>query len=87
MRLIIRKFCGLFSVSVDTVESDIDILINLDRSVPFGLLDFARMVNSLEDRLKRKVDLVEDRSIKPRFRMLSFCPLRTSVTLQLFFCE
>lgn len=56
---------GSFSRMEENADSDIDILVNLDRSVPLGLLDLARMTNSLENRLKRKVDLVEERSVKP----------------------
>lgn len=56
---------GSFSRMEENADSDIDILINLDRNVSLGLLDYARMVDSLENRLKRKVDLVEDRSVKP----------------------
>lgn len=56
---------GSFSRMEENTDSDIDILVNLDRSVPLGLLDLARMTNSLENRLKRKVDLVEERSVKP----------------------
>lgn len=56
---------GSFSRMEENADSDIDILVNLDRSVPLGLLDFARMTNSLENLLKRKVDLVEESSVKP----------------------
>lgn len=56
---------GSFSRMEENADSDIDILVNLDRSVPLGLLDLARMTNSLERLLKRKVDLVEESSVKP----------------------
>ena len=56
---------GSFSRMEEKADSDIDILVHLDRSVSLGLLDFARMANSLENLLKRKVDLVEESSVKP----------------------
>ena len=46
-------------------DSDIDILIDLDRSVSMGLLQYAGMINRLEGRLGRKVDLVASGSVKP----------------------
>lgn len=46
-------------------ESDIDILIDLDMSVPMGLLQYAGMINTLENLLKRKVDLVTNGTVKP----------------------
>ena len=46
-------------------DSDIDILVDLDHSVPMGLLHFAAMANALESRLGRKVDLAASGSVKP----------------------
>ena len=46
-------------------DSDIDILVDLDPSVPIGLLQYAGMVNKLESLLGRKVDMVATGSIKP----------------------
>ena len=46
-------------------DSDIDILVDLDTSVPMGLLQYAGMVNKLESLLGRKVDMVATGSIKP----------------------
>ena len=56
---------GSFSRMEETPRSDIDILVDLDKSVPLGLLHYARMARSLEDKLGRKVDLVANGSIKP----------------------
>ncbi|MBR6054390.1 MAG: nucleotidyltransferase domain-containing protein [Bacteroidales bacterium] len=56
---------GSFSRMEETSQSDIDILVDLDKSVPLGLLHYARMARSLEDKLGRKVDLVASGSIKP----------------------
>lgn len=47
-------------------ESDIDILVELDDEL--SLLDFVRIELDLEDSLRKKVDLVEYKSIKPRLR-------------------
>lgn len=46
-------------------NSDIDILIDLDPSASMGLLQYAAMINRLEDLLGRKVDLVATGTVKP----------------------
>ena len=46
-------------------DSDIDILVDLDKSVPMGLLTYAGMINGLESRLGRKIDLVTNGTVKP----------------------
>ncbi|MBQ9476089.1 MAG: nucleotidyltransferase family protein [Bacteroidales bacterium] len=56
---------GSFSRMEDRPDSDIDILVDLDRTVPIGLLKYARMAGELENILGRKVDLVAEGSIKP----------------------
>ena len=56
---------GSFSRMEERPESDIDILVELDSTVPMGLLQFAGMINNLEGLLGRKVDLVANGSIKP----------------------
>lgn len=56
---------GSFSRMEERQDSDIDILVDLDPSVPIGLLQYAGMVNKLESLLGRKVDLVATGSIKP----------------------
>lgn len=56
---------GSFSRMEERPESDIDILIDLDTSVPMGLLQYAGMINTLENLLKRKVDLVTNGTVKP----------------------
>lgn len=56
---------GSFSRMEERPDSDIDILVDLDCSVPMGLLKFSGMVNELEDILGRKVDLVAEGSVKP----------------------
>ena len=42
-----------------------DLLVKFDRSLPIGLFAFARMNRELEERLGRKVDLVEEGTLRP----------------------
>lgn len=56
---------GSFSRMEDGPDSDIDILVDLDHSVPVGLIRYAGMANELEGILGRKVDLVAEGSVKP----------------------
>jgi len=60
---------GLFGSYVkneNTEESDIDILIELKEKI--SLLEFVRIKLALEDKLNKKVDLVEYQSVKPRLK-------------------
>lgn len=60
---------GLFgSVARDELRPDSDIDILIDTHNEMGLLKMVSMKNELEDRLQRKVDLVEYRAIKPALR-------------------
>ena len=56
---------GSFSRMEEWEDSDIDILVDLDSSVPMGLLQYAGMINNLEGLLNRKVDMVVNGSVKP----------------------
>ncbi len=56
---------GSFARGEQTADSDIDILVNYDRSQPIGLLKIANMSADLEDLLGRKVDLVEEKMLFP----------------------
>ena len=56
---------GSFSRMEERSDSDIDILVDLDKTVPMGLLQYAKMINELEALLGRRVDMVERRSLKP----------------------
>ena len=64
------KRAGLFgSVATQrsqTESSDIDILVELSK--PISLIDFLVIKLELEDKLGKKVDLVEYQSIKPLLR-------------------
>jgi predicted nucleotidyltransferase len=70
---ILRKFhvkkASLFGSIVTgkiTDKSDIDILVGLDDTVDF--LQFIRLKQELEEKLQRKVDLVEFDMIKPAIK-------------------
>lgn len=47
-------------------DSDIDILVELGKKI--SLLEFVHIKHELEDLLKRKVDLVEYKALKPRLK-------------------
>jgi predicted nucleotidyltransferase len=60
------KELGLFGSYVrgdNTVESDIDILVDFDRTV--SLLAFVALKRELSELLKKNVDLVMKRALKP----------------------
>ncbi len=55
---------GSCSRGEETPDSDVDILVTLDKSQPIGLKFFA-MLADIEELLGRKVDLVSDASLLP----------------------
>ena len=55
---------GSFSRGEETQDSDVDILVALDKSKPIGLKFFG-MLNDLEELLGRKVDLVSEGTLLP----------------------
>lgn len=57
---------GSFSRGEETADSDVDILVEFDRSgKPITLLTYARILRELQERLGRDVDLVEEGTLKP----------------------
>lgn len=59
---------GLFGSVVRGAEkkdSDIDMLIDIPDSAEISLLDFVHIKHELEDKIGKKVDLVEYQNIKP----------------------
>ena len=56
---------GSFARGEETEDSDVDVLVQFDRSFPIGLLAYMRMHRELEERLGRKVDLVEEGTLRP----------------------
>ena len=55
---------GSYSRGEQTKDSDVDILVLLDKSRPIGLKFFG-MWNDLEELIGRKVDLVSDGTLLP----------------------
>ena len=56
---------GSFARGEETAKSDVDLLVMFDHSTPIGLFAYARMHRELEERLGRKVDLVEEGTLRP----------------------
>ena len=55
---------GFFSRGEETQDSDVDIIVSLDKSKPIGLKFFG-MWSDLEELLGRKVDLVSEGTLLP----------------------
>ncbi len=55
---------GSFSRGEETPDSDVDIIVSLDKSKPIGLKFFG-MWSDLEELLGRKVDLVSEGTLLP----------------------
>lgn len=55
---------GSYSRGEETPDSDIDILVDYDKSQPISLLKICSIIIDLEDILGKKVDLVENGSLK-----------------------
>ena len=55
---------GSFSRGEETKDSDVDIMVSLDKSNPIGLKFFG-MGSELEELLGRKVDLVSEGTLLP----------------------
>ena len=56
---------GSFARGEETPDSDVDLLVVFDRSKPIGLFRYARMHREMEELLGRKVDLVEEGTLRP----------------------
>ena len=56
---------GSCSRGEETVDSDIDIIIEVTPGAKFSLLDHSSMVCDLEDLLVRRVDIVKEGSLLP----------------------
>ena len=65
-------------------DSDIDILVDLDSTVPLGLMQYAGMINKLEELLDRKVDLVTDGTVKYLGTILSVCGTSWSIAMPVY---
>ena len=56
---------GSYARGEQTAESDVDILVKFDRSMPIGLFAYLRMHRELEEKLGCKVDLIEEGTLRP----------------------
>ena len=56
---------GSFSRGEETPDSDIDIMVDLDKSKPIGLFKYVTMKLDLQELLHREVDLVERNELLP----------------------
>ncbi len=56
---------GSFARGEERENSDVDILVKFDRTLPIGLFAYVRMNRELEEKLGRKVDLVEEGTLRP----------------------
>ena len=56
---------GSFARGEEREDSDVDILVKFDRTLPIGLFAYVRMNLELEEKLGRKVDLVEEGNLRP----------------------
>lgn len=52
---------GSFARGEEREDSDVDVLVKFDRSVPIGLFAYGQ----LEEKIGRKVDLVEEGTLRP----------------------
>ena len=56
---------GSYSRGEETKDSDVDIMVDLDKSKPMGLFQYVTMKLDLQDLLQREVDLVESDELLP----------------------
>ena len=56
---------GSFARGEETPESDVDILVEFDHGQPIGLFRYAGIWREIEERVGRKVDLVEEGTLLP----------------------
>jgi hypothetical protein len=57
---------GSYMRGEQTPDSDLDLLVEFDPTVRFGLLTYCEIENTLSDRLSVKVNLVMKKALKPR---------------------
>lgn len=55
---------GSFSRMEERPDSDVDLLVDFDPSAHIGLIQYAGIINKLEKKLGRKVDMVENGTVK-----------------------
>lgn len=55
---------GSYARGEQTLESDVDILVALDKTAHIGLFGFTQIYLDLQDLLNKEVDLVEEGTLK-----------------------
>lgn len=55
---------GSYARGEQTLESDVDILVALDKTTHIGLFGFTQIYLDLQDLLNKEVDLVEEGTLK-----------------------
>ncbi len=55
---------GSYARGEQTPDSDVDVLVQFDHSSPIGLFAYARMHRELEEHIGRRVDLVEEGTLR-----------------------
>ena len=56
---------GSYARGEEREDSDVDLLVKFDRRIPIGLFAYLRIHRELEEKLGRKVDLVEEGTLRP----------------------
>lgn len=59
---------GSYARGEATPESDVDILAELDETKTVGMIEFIKIMDDLEDILKRKIDLVTTDGLSPHIK-------------------
>lgn len=54
---------GSFARNEETEDSDIDILFAFKKNQSFGFIEMTKIIDTLEAKLKRKVDLIKEDSL------------------------
>ena len=67
---------GSYSRGEQRADSDVDLLVKFDRSRPIGLFAYVRMRRELEERLGRKIDLVEEGTLRPAAQKTAYQDLK-----------
>jgi predicted nucleotidyltransferase len=55
---------GSYARGEETRKSDVDILVRFDENARISLFDYIRIMHGLEDTLHKKVDLVEEGTLR-----------------------
>ena len=56
---------GSYARGEERKDSNVDLLVKFDRSIPIGLFAYVRIHRELEEKLGHKVDLVEEGTLRP----------------------